>query len=179
MSDIWSFLLQTLTASGAAAVLLAVKAMLRDKLSPRWQFAAWGMLALVLAVPAGLGGRYALLNWPLAVEFLRSLLTEEFGTLAHVSAPVPLPHFTGPPRTGAEHRPAHTGVPMITRSYTPRGNAVLRGFTGGRRRDMACIPLRIQPVRPERSTPSSSLTSSHFSSAAISRMSFSVFPVRL
>ena len=44
MSDIWSFLLQTLTASGAAAVLLAVKAMLRDKLSPRWQFAAWGVL---------------------------------------------------------------------------------------------------------------------------------------
>lgn len=102
MSDIWSFLLQTLTASGAAAVLLAVKAMLRDKLSPRWQFAAWGMLALVLAVPAGLGGRYALLNWPLAVEFLRSLLTEEFGVLTRVSAPVPLPQFAGPPRTGAE-----------------------------------------------------------------------------
>ena len=102
MSDIWSFLLQTLTASGAAAVLLAVKAMLRDKLSPRWQFAAWGVLGLVLAVPAGLGGRYALVNWPLAVEFLRSLLTEEFGVLTRVSAPVPLPHFTGLPRSGAE-----------------------------------------------------------------------------
>lgn len=102
MSDIWSFLLQTLTASGAAAVLLAVKAMLRDKLSPRWQFAAWGVLGLVLAVPAGLGGRYALVNWPLAVEFLRSLLTEEFGVLTRVSAPMPLPHFTGLPRSGAE-----------------------------------------------------------------------------
>lgn len=102
MSDIWAFLLQTLTASGAAAVLLAVKWMLRDKLSPRWQFAVWGVLALVLAVPAGLGGRYALVNWPLAVELLRSLLTGEFGALAHVSAPVPLPHFTGLPRTGAE-----------------------------------------------------------------------------
>nr|WP_326126103.1 M56 family metallopeptidase [uncultured Oscillibacter sp.] len=102
MSDIWSFLLQTLTASGAAAVLLAVKAMLRDKLSPRWQFAVWGVLALVLLVPAGLGGRYALVNWPLAVEFLRSLLTEEFSALAHVSAPVPLPRFTGLPRSGAE-----------------------------------------------------------------------------
>lgn len=102
MSDIWSFLLQTLTASGAAAVLLAVKAMLRDKLSPRWQFAVWGVLALVLLVPASLGGRYALVNWPLAVEFLRSLLTGEFGALAHVSAPVPLPRFTGLPRSGAE-----------------------------------------------------------------------------
>ena len=61
-----------------------------------------GLLALVLAVPAGLGGRYALVNWPLAVEFLRSLLTEEFGVLTRVSASVPLPHFTGLPRSGAE-----------------------------------------------------------------------------
>ena len=63
---------------------------------------AAGLLALVLAVPAGLGGRYALVNWPLAVEFLRSLLTEEFGVLTRVSASVPLPHFTGLPRSGAE-----------------------------------------------------------------------------
>lgn len=119
MSDIWSFLLQTLTASGAAAVLLAVKAMLRDKLSPRWQFAVWGVLALVLAVPAGLGGRYALVNWPLAVEFLRSLLTGEFGALAHVSAPVPLPRFAGPPRTGAEWAYAvyATGVLVLLARY--------------------------------------------------------------
>lgn len=40
MRDIWAFLLQTLTASGAAVLLLAVKAMFRDKLSPRWQFSA-------------------------------------------------------------------------------------------------------------------------------------------
>ena len=119
MSDIWSFLLQTLTASGAAAVLLAVKAMLRDKLSPRWQFAVWGVLALVLLVPAGLGGRYALVNWPLAVEFLRSLLTGEFGALAHVSAPVPLPHPAGPPRTGAEWAYAVylTGVLVLLARY--------------------------------------------------------------
>ncbi len=102
MSDIWSFLLQTLTASGVAAVLLAVKAMLRDKLSPRWQFAVWGVLALALLLPAGRGGRYVLINWPLAVEFLRSLLTQEFGVLTRVSAPVPLPHPAGLPRTGAE-----------------------------------------------------------------------------
>ena len=102
MSDIWSFLLQTLTASGAAAVLLAVKRMLRDKLSPRWQFAVWGVPALVLLLPAGRGGRYVLVNWPLAVEFLRSLLTEEFGVLTRVSAPGPLPHFTGLLRSGAE-----------------------------------------------------------------------------
>ncbi len=101
MGDIWSFLLQTLTASGVAALLLAAKAMLRDKLSPRWQFSVWGLLALVLLIPAGLGGRYVLVNWPLAVETARSLLTGEYGALTRVTAPVPLPLFDGPPRTGA------------------------------------------------------------------------------
>ncbi|MDD5938661.1 MAG: hypothetical protein PUC36_06590 [Clostridiales bacterium] len=55
MTDLWGFLLQTLTASGTAAVLLVVKAMFRDKLFPRWQFAAWGVLALILLLPAGRG----------------------------------------------------------------------------------------------------------------------------
>ena len=44
MTDIWSFLLQTLTGSGVAVLLLVLKAMFRDKLSPRWQFAVWGVL---------------------------------------------------------------------------------------------------------------------------------------
>ena len=58
MADIWSFLLQTLTASGVAALLLLVKAMFRDKLPPRWQFAVWGILGVVVLLPAGLFGRY-------------------------------------------------------------------------------------------------------------------------
>ncbi|MDE6455580.1 MAG: hypothetical protein K2L38_06725, partial [Dysosmobacter sp.] len=101
MTDIWSFLLQTLTASGAAALLLAAKAMFRDKLSPRWQFGVWGVLGLVLAVPAGLGGRYALVNWPWLVEAARSALTGEYGALAQVTAPVPLPGFA-PPRSASD-----------------------------------------------------------------------------
>ena len=98
MTDFWSFLLQTLTASGVAALLLCVKAMFRDKLSPRWQFAIWGVLGLVLLLPAGRGGRYVLLNWPMWVEALKSALTGQFGTLTRVTAPVPLPP-SAPPGT--------------------------------------------------------------------------------
>ena len=98
MRDFWSFLLQTLTASGAAVLVLAVKAVFRDKLSPRWQFAAWGLLALVLLLPAGRGGRYVLVNWPLFVEALRSLFAGEYGVLTRVTAPVPLPPGS-PPET--------------------------------------------------------------------------------
>lgn len=97
MTDFWSFLLQTLTASGVAALLLCVKAMFRDKLSPRWQFAIWGVLGLVLLLPAGRGGRYVLLNWPMWVEALKSALTGQFGTLTRVTAPVPLPPPAAPP----------------------------------------------------------------------------------
>ena len=86
MTDFWSLLLQTLTASGVAALLLVVKAMFRDKLSPRWQFAVWGVLALMLLLPAGFGGRYVLFNWPLLVETLKSRLTGDFGTLTKVIA---------------------------------------------------------------------------------------------
>ncbi len=95
MRDIWSFLLQTLTASGVAVLLLAVKAMLRDKLPPKWHFASWSVLAWALLLPAGLGGRYVLFNWRWVVETLKTLLTGSV-TITHVQAPVPLPSWSAP-----------------------------------------------------------------------------------
>lgn len=91
MTDLWSFLLQTLTVCGAAMLVLAAKAIFRDKLSPRWQFGAWGLVGLALLVPAGRFGRYALINWPVFVEAAKSLLSGEYGTLTEVIAPIPLP----------------------------------------------------------------------------------------
>lgn len=73
MYDIWAFLLQTLTASGVAVLLLVIKAMFRDKLPPKWHFAAWGVLGLVMLIPAGLNGRHALFNWQLPVELIKAL----------------------------------------------------------------------------------------------------------
>ena len=95
MGDIWGFLLQTLTASGAAVLLLAVKAMFQDKLSPRWQFSVWGLLALVLFLPAGAVGRYVLLDWPVFVEYVKTALSGQY-TLTRVTAPIPLPAFSMP-----------------------------------------------------------------------------------
>ena len=100
MRDIWGFLIQTLTASGAAVLLLVVKAVFRDKLSPRWQFGVWGVLALTLLIPAGWGGRYALVNWPWLVETAKTLLTGDYG-LTRVAAPIPLPP-AGAPETAAD-----------------------------------------------------------------------------
>ena len=89
MHDIWAFLLQTLSASGVAVVLLLVKYLLRDKLSPRWQFSIWGVLGIVLLLPAGLLGRYTLLDWPLYIETIKFQLLG-YTPLTHVAAPIPL-----------------------------------------------------------------------------------------
>ena len=95
MGNIWSFLLQTLTASGVAVLLLAVKTLFRDKLPPRWQFAIWGILGVILLIPAGIGGRYVLFNWPLWVEALRTLLTGEYA-FTRVQLPFPVLKFSAP-----------------------------------------------------------------------------------
>lgn len=135
MTDLWGFLLQTLTASGAAALLLVVKALFRDKLSPRWQFAAWGVLGLVLLVPAGLGGRYALVNWPWLVETAKTALTGDY-SLTRVLAPIPLPRLRVP-ETAADWLYAvyAAGVLVLliryTRSYVRLRLALRHGAPAG------------------------------------------------
>ena len=107
MDNIWSFLAQTLSVSLTAALLLVVKRLFLDKLSPRWQYGIWGILALRILLPAGLWGRYALVDLRLWLEAaktaaernLSSVLSDPFA-LTRVTAPVPVfPH--GLPRPGS------------------------------------------------------------------------------
>lgn len=51
MTNIWGFLNQTVTVSVVAAVLLIIKQLLNDKLSPRWQYGIWSIFALRLLLP--------------------------------------------------------------------------------------------------------------------------------
>lgn len=90
MRDLWGFLLQTLTVSEAAVLVLLVKALLCRQLSPRWQAGVWGLVALVALLPAGWGGRYGLVNWSVVVETLKAALAGDYGPL-RVTAPIPLP----------------------------------------------------------------------------------------
>lgn len=100
MYDIWTFLMQTLTVSSVAFVLLVVKAMFRDKLSPKWQFAIWGILGGALLIPAGSFKRYILINWALIIEIVKTMVFGEY-TLTKVVFPFPMP-ITAVPRTGME-----------------------------------------------------------------------------
>lgn len=97
MENIWAFLMQTLTASVAAAVLLIAKRLFLDKLSPRWQYGVWAILALRVLLPAGLLGRFLLPEGRMVLETVKlaaeanlsSALTPPY-TVTEVTAPVPL-----------------------------------------------------------------------------------------
>lgn len=98
MFDIWGFLLQTLNVSGAAAVILLMKAMFRDKLPPKWQFAVWGVLGVILLIPAGLQGRYALYSWAFPLEVIKSW----FRDYSYTQVLLPVPVLRAIPKTIGE-----------------------------------------------------------------------------
>ena len=103
MEHIWAFLLQTLTASLVAAVLLLAKRLFLDKLSPRWQYGVWAILAARLLLPAGLWGRTPLPGLNVAVEAaktgvesqLSSALSSPYAA-TQVLAPIPLVRLIPP-----------------------------------------------------------------------------------
>lgn len=103
MGNIWEFLLQTLTVSLAAAVLLIVKYLLADKLSPRWQYGVWGLLALRALIPAGMT-RQVLLPLPVWVDMWKTAAERVLGSAyaspwSSLDAGSVLPLPSGAPRS--------------------------------------------------------------------------------
>lgn len=103
MGNIWEFLLQTLTVSLAAAVLLIVKYLLADKLSPRWQYGVWGLLALRALIPAGMT-RQMLLPLPVWVDMWKTAAERGLGSAyaspwSSLDAGSVLPLPSGAPRS--------------------------------------------------------------------------------
>lgn len=88
MYDLWGFLLQTLTVSGVAVLLLILRMLFQDKLPPRWHWSLWVILGIVMITPAGLNGRYLLINWRVYVELLKNLAGDYRFT--QVQHPVPV-----------------------------------------------------------------------------------------
>ena len=68
MTNIWEFLLQTAEVTITAAILLIVKWLFADKLSPRWQYAIWILLACKILLPAHLTGRYLSVTLAAGIE---------------------------------------------------------------------------------------------------------------
>ena len=96
MTNLWSFLLQTLSVTLAGALVLAVKALLKDKLTPRWQYFVWSVVALRLWLPVQTRGNYVLLPLPVWVETCKNWVEGKlssaytsFYQAVDVTAPIP------------------------------------------------------------------------------------------
>ena len=104
MTNLWEFLLQTAYVSLVGVLLLVIKWLLRDKLSPRWQYFVWVVLAARLLVPATLGGGTALLRLPLWIEMAQLTVEERLSSaytsiVQSVQVTAPVPWLTGLPHS--------------------------------------------------------------------------------
>lgn len=104
MTNLWEFLLQTAYVSLVGVLLLVIKWLLRDKLSPRWQYFVWVVLAARLLVPATLGGGTALLHLPLWIEMAQLTVEERLSSayasvVQSVQVTAPVPWLTGLPHS--------------------------------------------------------------------------------
>ncbi len=102
MYNIWGFLLQTISVSVVAAIILFLKKIFEDKLSPKWQYGIWILLAIRILVPVNLGS-YILPPVSLWMEMLKAgaekLLTSVY---TNVFEPITLHHIL-PVITDAPH----------------------------------------------------------------------------
>ena len=80
MTNIWDFLLQTLSVSLTAILLWIVKRIFEDKLSPRWQYGIWSILALRILIPVQ-SSRYILPKLALWTEALKAMIESGANTV--------------------------------------------------------------------------------------------------
>ena len=79
MSNIWDVLLQMLSVSLTAGLLWVVKLLFEDKLSPRWQYGVWSVLALRILLPVQ-STRYIFPKLALWIETLKSTVEQGFNS---------------------------------------------------------------------------------------------------
>lgn len=71
MYHIWGFLLQTVSVSIVAVIILSLKKLFEDKLSPRWQYGIWSLLAIRIIIPVNTS-KYVLPQAALWIETLKA-----------------------------------------------------------------------------------------------------------
>lgn len=99
MLDIWGFLLQTLTASSVALIVITIKHIFKDTLSPKWHFAIWSIAGIFTLVPASLKGTFILFNEGFILELFKNLAGEYKTT----SVFLPFPVISSLPKTTADY----------------------------------------------------------------------------
>lgn len=74
MTSIWGFLIQTIEVSLGAVILLIMKRLFQDKLSPKWQYGIWSLFFISMIVPTGYFGDYILPILNIYIETLKTII---------------------------------------------------------------------------------------------------------
>ena len=80
MTTIYAFLLQTISVSFVALFLLLLKRLFEDKLSPRWQYAIWGILAFRIIVPVNMQRQF-FVPMPIIMETLKTTVEQSLSSV--------------------------------------------------------------------------------------------------
>ena len=74
MTSIWGFILQTIEVSLIALLILVLKRIFKDKLSPRWQYGIWVLLLISLLKPIGYIDSYVIPYIQVYIEAFKSYI---------------------------------------------------------------------------------------------------------
>ena len=101
MVNIWEFILQTISVSLVAGFLLIIKNIFKDKLTPRWQYGIWVILALRILIPVR-ADKLVLLPFGVYLEILKTYVENSIGSsyTNPLTASEPssvIPYFTSAP----------------------------------------------------------------------------------
>lgn len=93
MYNIWNFLLQTISVSIVILILLVVKYILTDKLSPRWQYGVWVLLMLRILIPINVSS-YIIPKFPIWLETIKAICEKRLNSnYTSVYEPIGLTHI--------------------------------------------------------------------------------------
>lgn len=80
MTNIWGVLLQSVEVSIVAILLLIIKELFRDKLSPSWQYHVWGILFVSIFIPVGILGTYLIPQVSIFIEMMKTMIERQLNS---------------------------------------------------------------------------------------------------
>ncbi len=103
MVNIWEFILQTISVSLVAGLLLITKSIFKDKLTPRWQYGIWILLVLRIFLPVK-ANKLVLLPFGIYLEMLKTYVESNLSSsytypLTATEPSSVIPHITAVPKS--------------------------------------------------------------------------------
>ncbi len=103
MVNIWDFILQTVSVSLVAGLLLITKGVFKDKLTPRWQYGIWFLLIIRIFLPVR-ADKFVILPFGIYLEMLKTYIESKLSSaytnpLAATEPSNIIPHISSAPKS--------------------------------------------------------------------------------